>query len=378
MVEKKRNEEAGAEEGRRPPSRRRRPRKPRASRPARRRSPRPPAPAKKEGVARRARAASGAAARGRRGHAPRGVGIHDLRPAPGVDALPQARRPRAGQRTRQDRGTRQQGAEVPIRLPAPARLRGRPDAAPPPGAEARLHEHLPRRVRHREPVRPRPLRGRSRPSRPRRSPRRRLARKSRPVKILGDGEIGKALTVSAHKFSASAQAKIEAAGGRCEVTPALNALQSFANIFSVPDLRKRIMFTFLLLAVYRLGAHIPTPGVDPMAHQRVLPGVRGLAARLPRHLLGRRAAAALRVRARDHAVHLGVDHPAAADGRLALPREALQGRGDGAQEDHAVHALRHGAALLHPGDRHRALARETEAPGGAPLVPQSGLGLPTA
>jgi large subunit ribosomal protein L15 len=47
----------------------------------------------------------------------------------------------------------------------------------------------------------------------------RLARRSRPVKILGDGEIGKALNVSAHKFSASAQAKIEAAGGRCEVLP---------------------------------------------------------------------------------------------------------------------------------------------------------------
>ncbi len=45
----------------------------------------------------------------------------------------------------------------------------------------------------------------------------RLARKNRRVKILGDGEIGKALTISAHKFSASAQAKIEAAGGRCEV-----------------------------------------------------------------------------------------------------------------------------------------------------------------
>ncbi len=45
----------------------------------------------------------------------------------------------------------------------------------------------------------------------------RLARKSRPVKILGDGEIKKALTVSAHKFSASAKARIEAAGGRCEV-----------------------------------------------------------------------------------------------------------------------------------------------------------------
>src|SRR5215471_6136963 len=47
----------------------------------------------------------------------------------------------------------------------------------------------------------------------------RLLRKSRPVKILGDGEIKKALTVSAHKFSASAKASIEAAGGRCEVLP---------------------------------------------------------------------------------------------------------------------------------------------------------------
>ena len=47
----------------------------------------------------------------------------------------------------------------------------------------------------------------------------RLSRRNRPVKILGDGEIAKALNVSAHKFSASARAKIEAAGGRCEVIP---------------------------------------------------------------------------------------------------------------------------------------------------------------
>ena len=43
----------------------------------------------------------------------------------------------------------------------------------------------------------------------------------------------------------------------------MSALQSFANIFSVPDLRKRVLFTFLMLAIYRLGAHIPTPGIDP-------------------------------------------------------------------------------------------------------------------
>jgi len=41
-------------------------------------------------------------------------------------------------------------------------------------------------------------------------------RGGRPVKVLGDGEVSKAITVSAHKFSQSARAKIEAAGGRCE------------------------------------------------------------------------------------------------------------------------------------------------------------------
>ena len=44
-----------------------------------------------------------------------------------------------------------------------------------------------------------------------------IVRKGMQVKVLGDGEIGKALKVSAHKFSKSARAKIEAAGGSCEV-----------------------------------------------------------------------------------------------------------------------------------------------------------------
>jgi preprotein translocase subunit SecY len=39
-------------------------------------------------------------------------------------------------------------------------------------------------------------------------------------------------------------------------------LDKFLNIFRIPDLRKRIFFTLCLLAVYRLGAHIPTPGID--------------------------------------------------------------------------------------------------------------------
>jgi preprotein translocase subunit SecY len=38
--------------------------------------------------------------------------------------------------------------------------------------------------------------------------------------------------------------------------------EKFANVFRIPDLRKRIGFTLGLLAVYRLGGHIPTPGVN--------------------------------------------------------------------------------------------------------------------
>lgn len=41
----------------------------------------------------------------------------------------------------------------------------------------------------------------------------------RPVKVLGRGELGKELTVKAHRFSGSAQAKIEAAGGSVERIP---------------------------------------------------------------------------------------------------------------------------------------------------------------
>ena len=41
--------------------------------------------------------------------------------------------------------------------------------------------------------------------------------KGHGIKILGDGDVKKKLSVSAHKFSASAKAKIEAKGGTCEV-----------------------------------------------------------------------------------------------------------------------------------------------------------------
>ena len=42
-------------------------------------------------------------------------------------------------------------------------------------------------------------------------------------------------------------------------------LDSIRNIFSIPELRKRVIFTLLLLAVYRIGAQIPNPGISGVA-----------------------------------------------------------------------------------------------------------------
>src|SRR5258707_4618106 len=44
--------------------------------------------------------------------------------------------------------------------------------------------------------------------------------------------------------------------------------EKLANIFRVPDLRKRVLFTLSMLAVYRLGSHIPTPGINTDALQK--------------------------------------------------------------------------------------------------------------
>jgi preprotein translocase subunit SecY len=44
-----------------------------------------------------------------------------------------------------------------------------------------------------------------------------------------------------------------------------NFINSIRNIFAVPDLRRRVFFTLAMLAVYRIGSHVRTPGIDPEA-----------------------------------------------------------------------------------------------------------------
>jgi preprotein translocase subunit SecY len=51
--------------------------------------------------------------------------------------------------------------------------------------------------------------------------------------------------------------------------------QAVANMFRIPDLRKRVLFTLALLAIYRIGAHIPTPGINTDLLQQLFEQGRG-------------------------------------------------------------------------------------------------------
>jgi preprotein translocase subunit SecY len=49
----------------------------------------------------------------------------------------------------------------------------------------------------------------------------------------------------------------------------------FQNIFRIPELKKRIFYSFMLLAVYRIGVHVPTPGIDTVALAKIFEAHRG-------------------------------------------------------------------------------------------------------
>ena len=131
-------------------------------------------------------------------------------------------------------------------------------------------------------------------------------------------------------------------------------LSTILNAFQVADIRKKIAFTAAMLLIYRLGSHIPVPGVNLTAVNNIQKSVRRLEhPRLPQPVLRRRALADRDLRARDHALHHLLDHPAAAAGRGAVAGEALQGRRGRPGANHAVHALPDRRARVRAVDRLR-------------------------
>ncbi|MCP4249052.1 MAG: preprotein translocase subunit SecY, partial [bacterium] len=42
-------------------------------------------------------------------------------------------------------------------------------------------------------------------------------------------------------------------------------VEKIAAIFKIPELKRRVLYTLGMLCIYRLGGHVPTPGIDGQA-----------------------------------------------------------------------------------------------------------------
>ena len=122
-----------------------------------------------------------------------------------------------------------------------------------------------------------------------------LAKRRHPVKILARGDLTKKLTVHGHAFSAAAKDKIEKAGGTAELIVDGTSGEAAVQARGLPPRRRptrrrrsakpssrqgsviapddpqllpgrrdpqEAAFTAAMLLLYRLGAYIPSPGVD--------------------------------------------------------------------------------------------------------------------
>ena len=225
--------------------------------------------------------------------------LYKLKAPKGANRVEDARRPWPGVRPRQDRRPRRQGPEGPLRQHALRRLRGRPDAAPAAPPEVRLQQHPPPRARGGPGGRPR---GAARGRRPGRAEAAGLVRGNRDgVVVLGERRAEERRDRSRCTGSRPARApRSRRPAGRWSSSPrpsrctrrprprsarprrsrrgrrrgaprrrrrkgdAMAASGAF-NIFKIPELRKRLLFSLGMLAVYRLGIYVTTPGVDRFA-----------------------------------------------------------------------------------------------------------------
>ena len=127
------------------------------------------------------------------------------------------------------------------------------------------------------------------------------------------------------------------------------------------DLRQRLLFLLGALVVYRIGTFIPVPGIDPVALEQFFQQQSRHDPEHVQHVLGRRAGALVDLRARHHAVHLGVDHHA--DGTHVIPALAqLRKEGESGRRK-ITQYTRYGTVLLVRVPVHRAPRRALQTPG---------------
>ena len=95
-----------------------------------------------------------------------------------------------------------------------------------------------------------------------------LVGRRRPVKVLARGDVaqgadGPGAQVQRQGGGEDRGGRRHSGGARRRKVAML--ADSLKNIFAVSELRNRVLFTLGLLGVYRVGDHIPTPGVNPEA-----------------------------------------------------------------------------------------------------------------
>ena len=54
-----------------------------------------------------------------------------------------------------------------------------------------------------------------------------------------------------------------------------SSLSGFSGIAKIPELKRRLLFTLMMLAVYRIGVHVPTPGIDGAVLGEILNQFKG-------------------------------------------------------------------------------------------------------
>ena len=96
-------------------------------------------------------------------------------------------------------------------------------------------------------------------------------------------------------------------------------LTAFTNLFRIQDLRNRLFFTLGLLAVYRLGAHIPTPGINTSVLEELFKQSAGLGPGNFRSVQRRQLPSPHDFCSRHHAVHHFVHHLAVDDRGVPVP-----------------------------------------------------------
>ena len=139
---------------------------------------------------------------------------------------------------------------------------------------------------------------------------------------------------------------------RCLCRGGFSPVDKLLTIFKVPELRRKILFTCLLLAIYRIGFYVPLPIVNQAPVEKLgrtdKRQHRGQALRHRGHVRRHLDRHEHDFRPRDHALHLGVDHlPAPGQRRPLAGSHDERGR-KRAEADQRVYALCDSGALRHP------------------------------